>query len=270
MRKHVIGIIILGVWVLAACIYGISLVGTPADQKLIGYDERRISNFQMLKYRVEDYYRTNGKLPASLNETTNIESYRFDPETKKEYEYKKLTDTTWEFCAVFSTDSKEIEKKKHAGQTRPTSPYTTEDEQHTKGRDCIEYKIADYMIQTSQRFNTPTSVLQPTEAAKPSTPSAKVISVKKTGDCRWDIYFQLDGMDTARPLTVKSEGQLTKCDADKLEPYFWIDEVDQKTSIVNYYHVDYGTYSYTFTDKNGKSASVTFTYNETSPDTYTP
>jgi hypothetical protein len=141
MHKHYGAVIMLGAFGLLVLGIGLSLVGSPISQKKIRLDEIRISDFSNLKYDVESYYRNNKILPLSLKDL-NAYNNIIDPETQKEYEYKKTSDFTYEFCTVFSTDSEEVAKRQN--KRNYYDSYSGTNQKHKEGYDCIIYQIPQY------------------------------------------------------------------------------------------------------------------------------
>jgi len=82
---------------------GIIVSGSPQTARQLAFDQRRVNDLSTLRYQVEEYYRTNTKLPDDLSADQFV---RFlDPETKQPYDYKKNGDKDFELCATFSTDA---------------------------------------------------------------------------------------------------------------------------------------------------------------------
>jgi hypothetical protein len=120
----VIGGIVAGFWVL----------GTPGRQRLISADRQRIEDLrgiaQELYWQAQN--QENYQLPASLSE----DDLRRDPLTQQLYEYKRLTDQTYQLCAEFSTDS----------STYPLGNRPQEQDrqnwQHPQGRHCFDFDVS--------------------------------------------------------------------------------------------------------------------------------
>ena len=146
MRKYYIFIILLGILVFGLIVAGFIEVGTPLDKRAIAADNKRLSSFSAISYLINDYYYAKSKLPNSLSELKISGSYSTsDPETKKTYDYKKISDTSYNLCTTFSTDSEEAAKKNRSVRAYDYSDdYDYSDKKHKKGYDCIEYKVEDY------------------------------------------------------------------------------------------------------------------------------
>lgn len=162
MAKYYFSVSIIGVFVLVVCIIGFLIVGSPISQQAIQLDSMRVSDFSQIKYAVESYSKDNGKLPELLMELQPKYLTRImqDPGTSKLYEYKTVTNTVYDLCTTFSTDSDQLSKS-----TRQPI-YTGENQnKHKKGYSCIEYSVN--LMQNN--YNYPSLVLTLTPALIPSS-----------------------------------------------------------------------------------------------------
>lgn len=156
MRNYYIFIGLLSALVIGVIVTGFILGGTPISQRAIALDQSRISDFYDIKYGIEDYYRDNKTLPASLSnlkENLKLE----DPETKSNYTYSATSSTAYKLCTTFSADSNQEKENYHY--------YSTSDKNsHKKGYDCLEYTLSDYIINlsgSSRSSPTPTPTINP-------------------------------------------------------------------------------------------------------------
>ena len=101
--------IIIALIVLAAVVYGVVVIGSPAQQRAKMMDERRINDLSSIQSQiVYSHWQNKGDIPASLDELKDpISNFVVptDPETKDSYEYKKLLKNSFELCATFKTVS---------------------------------------------------------------------------------------------------------------------------------------------------------------------
>lgn len=245
MYKHYIGVSILAIFIVIISLISFMLAGFPGTQKGIQSDQIRINSFKNISYAIESYANKNNKLPNSLSDV-DIPTYVTikDPESQKQYEYKKIKDSIYSLCTEFSFSSDEFKNKK----LQSTYVYTKGiNENHKKGYDCIQYNLPDYIKNNIDDNN--------------SEPSASLISIKKTGDCKWVISFKVKGIDTKQPVLIEASGKITNCSSNVSVPFSWTQERDLLSSnVVSYIHEDYGTYTYAVTDKNNKKAALTFDY----------
>jgi len=92
----------------ASVIYGFSLMGSPANQRILRFDEQRVSNLQEIQNNAVGYWQQKKVLAKDLNELSMI-GYPMpkDPETGKQYEYSATGELSFRICADFKTVLKE-------------------------------------------------------------------------------------------------------------------------------------------------------------------
>jgi hypothetical protein len=91
-----------------AIIGGFFLVGTPAQQRLVRFDEQRVNDLSLIQGEIVNQWTQKRVLPATLDALTNdISGFRapVDPSTGASYEYSVKDELTFELCATFETDS---------------------------------------------------------------------------------------------------------------------------------------------------------------------
>ncbi len=95
---------IVGAVILASIIYGFSLMGSPAQQRELRFDEQRAGNLQEIQSNTANYWQQKKALPKDLSELSVI-GYAMpkDPETGKQYEYTVTGDLSFRLCADFKT-----------------------------------------------------------------------------------------------------------------------------------------------------------------------
>ncbi|HEX9722063.1 MAG TPA: DUF5671 domain-containing protein [Candidatus Paceibacterota bacterium] len=123
----------------ASVIYGLTLVGTPAQQRLITFDERRVSDLQQITWAVDSYWQRNKSLPETLEDLRGPTYYvgsLQDPKTGEAYAYNLLSVTSYELCAAFETDSSQYES-----QAFPRFPGDTSFWEHGVGRTCFDLEV---------------------------------------------------------------------------------------------------------------------------------
>jgi hypothetical protein len=183
MHKHYGAVIMLGAFGLLVLGIGISLAGSPISQKKIRLDEIRTTDFNNLKYDIENYYRNNSKLPTLLSELNRVDSIS-DPETKKSYEYKVTTPFSYELCTEFSTDSLEVAKSKGGGSRYGYTSYNNTNTNHKAGYDCISYTIPDYDRKTYTNNINLANNFQTIFFKKPNT--GDTLCLNDTYPIEWD------------------------------------------------------------------------------------
>jgi hypothetical protein len=88
----------------ASIIFGFSLMGSPAKQRDLRFDEQRVGNLLEIQNSSANYWQQKSALPKNLNELSVI-GYTMpkDPETGNQYEYSITGDLSFRLCADFKT-----------------------------------------------------------------------------------------------------------------------------------------------------------------------
>lgn len=116
--------------VVAALIWSVSIIGTPAEMRAKRIDSARLSDLSRIQQEVANYFQTTEKLPTSVEQLSNALQGYFslvDPVTKEQYAYKVIqqpvirmnyglnkkelvTEGIFELCATFETE-REIDSR---------------------------------------------------------------------------------------------------------------------------------------------------------------
>lgn len=133
--KVFVGAVILLVFL--ALVYAFSVMGSPAQQRALQFDQRRLSDLQQISYAMNTYWERNKELPQSFEDLKGqpylyIQSVN-DPETEELYEYQVLGENTYELCAVFETDS-----SKYQQRSRVKVSFSEQVWEHEIGRTCFK------------------------------------------------------------------------------------------------------------------------------------
>ncbi len=125
----------LVVAVLTVVIVGVTLLDSPAQERLRRLDERRVDDLRNIVRKLDIYWTREETLPASLQELAGepgvfIELY--DPESGRPYEYRVLSSNTYELCAQFSRDT--AEERDH---------FYRDYWSHSAGRQCFDLEAQD-------------------------------------------------------------------------------------------------------------------------------
>jgi hypothetical protein len=121
---------------------GFVLAGSPARQRLVRTDLRRISDLSMLQMEIVNYYRAKNALPQSLNQLTNsISGFHppIDPQSQRPYEYRVTGTLSFQLCADFSRPSKEEYAKGYSPVA--TTGVNDWNWSHEAGRRCFTRTI---------------------------------------------------------------------------------------------------------------------------------
>ncbi|MEK7104796.1 MAG: DUF5671 domain-containing protein [Patescibacteria group bacterium] len=149
--------------VVGAIAYSFSIMGSPATQRLLRLDDRRISDLQNVQYQIINYWQQKEKLPEKLVDLSNpMSGYSLpvDPEFEKGniYEYFAKDKLEFELCATFALPiPKGWREYNNGGGIMPiinysrkdtaaiSYPYpgggTNESWDHQAGRTCFERTI---------------------------------------------------------------------------------------------------------------------------------
>ena len=129
-------------------VLGFVIVGSPAVQREMRMDERRISDLQNIQWEIINYWQLKRILPSSLSDLHNdISGFSVpkDPETDVDYEYQVVSPLKFGLCANFKRES--LKDDYHA---RVSEPVYYEDTymktfsgswSHKSGRVCFEREI---------------------------------------------------------------------------------------------------------------------------------
>lgn len=104
----------VSVIVLLCIILGFGVLGSPRSQRLIRYDNQKISDLQNVQWQVISYWQTNGALPKSLADIAASQPYiniPKDSQSQVGYEYRVTGDMTFELCAEFNREDLQRDTK---------------------------------------------------------------------------------------------------------------------------------------------------------------
>lgn len=146
MRFLVFGAIAI---VAVATIGGFFLIGSPFQERLRRFDERRVQHLQEIQWQVINYWQRKEKLPAVLDDLRDpISGFTppTDPETGVSYEYRVVGPLSFELCGIFKTVTPSQTTETKAGRVLPGSPAFPdargmETWSHQSGRVCFERAI---------------------------------------------------------------------------------------------------------------------------------
>jgi len=94
--------------VVTSVIFGIIMLGSPAEERILRLDNRRVDDLEKIMQATNLYWTRHQSLPASLEELAKepgITINTHDPRTAKTYEYRVLGENKYELCAQFERDS---------------------------------------------------------------------------------------------------------------------------------------------------------------------
>ena len=139
MTTNRMAAIAITVVVIIAALAGLYLSGSPAEQRLLRMDERRVRDLNQLANATQRYWQEQGELPATLQQLVDgrrLNKLPVDPDSGQAYEYT-AGDKEFSLCAGFS---------------RPSEATTTiEFWQHPAGEHCYEFDTT--VIMPPRRMN---------------------------------------------------------------------------------------------------------------------
>jgi hypothetical protein len=87
---------------------GLYLGGSPSEQRLIRYDERRVNDLRVISDSLQNRWNRTQALPASLDELVQgqeMSRVPVDPESGESYGFDLTGENSYRLCAQFSLPS---------------------------------------------------------------------------------------------------------------------------------------------------------------------
>ncbi len=144
---------------------GFWIAGSPQNQRIVRFDERRLSDLQLVQGEIINYWQRKSKLPSSLEDLVNdISGFMSprDPESGEAYGYNVLGDLSFQLCAQFGAP--DMNSPYPAGKMPvavPAAPYggsyvpareTNSNWRHSAGKVCFDRVIdPDFYPPTNQK-----------------------------------------------------------------------------------------------------------------------
>lgn len=134
--------------VVFAVIGGFMVVGSPKEERLRKFDERKVSDLQTIQSRILEYWGNKKKVPDSLDLLNDdLIGFRVpkDPETGNDYEYYKQGQDAFQLCAVFNRQSIGMSSDIGMRISKPVGPGgyigSMASFSHGPGRTCFDRNI---------------------------------------------------------------------------------------------------------------------------------
>jgi hypothetical protein len=135
---------VLGVAVLlvaGAIAGGLFVLGSPAEQRVRRLDTRRVTDLAQLRDAIDVHWTTHGRLPGAIEELRarqgpSLSTYDRDPVTGRPYEYRALTEETFELCGTFERASDDEGRVVMPSGVQGHWP-------HPAGRHCVTFKARE-------------------------------------------------------------------------------------------------------------------------------
>lgn len=122
----------------AAVVAGLWMMGSPAHQRALRLDARRVTNLRTLTISIQRYWRVHQALPADLAAVDPKRMSSADPLTGKPYAYEKTGTDTYRLCAHFQAASPDRDEAR--SRYVAVTAYSLE-WQHPKGRHCFDQRV---------------------------------------------------------------------------------------------------------------------------------
>jgi hypothetical protein len=94
--------------VLIAVVSGFFIIGSPKEQRLLRFDQDKVNDLQNIQWQIVNFWQSKEKLPKTLSELKDSISgftVPIDGQSEEEYQYKTISDLTFELCANFNKES---------------------------------------------------------------------------------------------------------------------------------------------------------------------
>jgi hypothetical protein len=140
--------VVVGLILLVAIVLGFAVIGSPRTQRLMRWDNQKISDLQNLQWQVINYWQMNGMIPE------NMPNIALDPQTGSPYEYRKKGDLQFELCASFN---RSFEGNGYGVGMMAEGPYykggmvNNDNWMHSAGRQCFTREIDPVAYPTQVR-----------------------------------------------------------------------------------------------------------------------
>lgn len=88
-----------------AVLAGLYVTGSPARQRQLRFDERRVADLRLLSAQIRRYAERFGRVPATLDDllgATDMQRLPGDPATGEDYEYRVTSESGARLCAYFA------------------------------------------------------------------------------------------------------------------------------------------------------------------------
>lgn len=132
---------IAGLIVIASIVGGFFIMGSPMTQRLLRFDQQKVSDLQTIQWQVVNYWQQKQSLPTSLDQLRDpISGFipPIDPQSGLAYEYKPLSNLSFELCASFNLEGGANGRMSSIPQPLGAEQFNW---QHESGRTCFERTI---------------------------------------------------------------------------------------------------------------------------------
>jgi len=91
--------------VAASVVAGFFIVGSPQQQRLRRFDERRVQDLQLIQSQIVNFWQTKQRLPQNLGDLhDDISGFNApaDPQTSDAYTYEITGNLSFRLCSIFN------------------------------------------------------------------------------------------------------------------------------------------------------------------------
>ncbi|HJO89777.1 MAG: DUF5671 domain-containing protein [Candidatus Pacebacteria bacterium] len=130
--------------VLIAVVSGFFIIGSPASQRLVRFDQDKVNDLQNIQWQVVNFWQNKERLPEILSELEDpIEGFvvPIDAQNKEQYGYKVVSNLTFELCANFNKENTDPFPSLYDYPTRGEFDIENANWQHSAGEECFERTI---------------------------------------------------------------------------------------------------------------------------------
>jgi hypothetical protein len=129
-RRKLFGVVATG-FAAVTVLLGFLVTGGPSSQRGVQADMQRVRDLHQIAEAIKNFTRSGAaSVPANLAEMPASAGYISqlnDPVTGAAYEYRRISDTEYELCAVFAHDDRDA-------AVRRRTPFWA----HARGRHCFQ------------------------------------------------------------------------------------------------------------------------------------
>ncbi len=137
--------VVTGIIILITLITAFAVTGSPLTIRKMKFDSQRVSDLSAIQSAATEHWRIKRAFPEiynDLSKSSYTSTLPKDPETTKDYEYSKISDTSYQICANFALDNSKNAANNSNTYYYNTQGYTGESyNSHGAGRVCFTRTI---------------------------------------------------------------------------------------------------------------------------------
>lgn len=148
LSQQKIWVVVTTLLVVVSVALGFSVIGSPRTQRLMRYDDQKISHLQTIQNQIVYFWQAKSELPETLDDlqdplSSYYEPMPVDPQTSASYVYTKKNAFTFELCAEFNTATRY--PKTQSSPRQYEENIRNENWTHAAGYTCFERTIDPQM-----------------------------------------------------------------------------------------------------------------------------